>query len=220
MSWFRLEAAEKTSSGEHSVRKMRRIHTISQIIAKDHKFKVFVGKYAMESSLWYTIFDLTTKKNNTGQPWRSFHAVWQIRIQDQVLFYPWIRDLGWKKNLDPDLGSESRMKIPNHFSESLETVFFGGFLIQYLNSLMWIQIRDTDFFYPSISRIRDPGWKKFGSEIREKHPDLQHCFLVCLRKRIGLKSSLSCLSGGEGTLKSSDGFFTITELRACNNNKK
>jgi hypothetical protein len=43
------------------------------------------------------------------------------------------------------------MNNPDHISESLETIF--GF--KYLNSLM---------------RIRDLGWKKFGSEIRDKHP--------------------------------------------------
>jgi hypothetical protein len=44
------------------------------------------------------------------------------------------------------------MNNPDHFSESLENLFFG---LIYLNSLL---------------RIRDPGWKKFGSGIRNKHP--------------------------------------------------
>jgi hypothetical protein len=44
-------------------------------------------------------------------------------------------------------------------------------------------------------------------------------FPICLRKRLALNRSLFCLSG-EGaappnTLRSSAGFFTITELRAC-----
>jgi hypothetical protein len=43
-------------------------------------------------------------------------------------------------------GSVSGMKSPDHISESLETIFFLG--LKYLNSLM---------------RIREPGWKKFGS---------------------------------------------------------
>jgi hypothetical protein len=43
------------------------------------------------------------------------------------------------------------MNNPNHISENLETIFW----IKYLNSLM---------------RIRDLGWEKFGSGIREKHP--------------------------------------------------
>jgi hypothetical protein len=48
-------------------------------------------------------------------------------------------------------GSGSGMNNPGHISESLETIFG----LKYLNSLM---------------RIRDPGWKKFGSGIRDKHP--------------------------------------------------
>jgi hypothetical protein len=43
------------------------------------------------------------------------------------------------------------MNNPDLISESLETIF----VLKYLNSLM---------------RIRDPGWKKFGSGIRDKHP--------------------------------------------------
>jgi hypothetical protein len=52
----------------------------------------------------------------------------------RCLFNPWIWDL------DPD-----RINKPDHISESLETIFW---VKKYLNSLM---------------RIRDPGWKKFGS---------------------------------------------------------
>jgi hypothetical protein len=50
-------------------------------------------------------------------------------------------------------GSGSEMNNPDHISESLETIFG----LKYLNSLM---------------RIRDPGWKKFGSGINL--PDPQH----------------------------------------------
>jgi hypothetical protein len=46
------------------------------------------------------------------------------------------------------LGSGSEMNNPDYISESLET-FFG---FKYINSLMQIQ---------------DPGWKKFGSWIRD-----------------------------------------------------
>ncbi len=38
------------------------------------------------------------------------------------LFDPWIRDPGWVKNQDPDLGSG--MNIPVHISKSLETIFW------------------------------------------------------------------------------------------------
>jgi hypothetical protein len=61
------------------------------------------------------------------------------------------------KNQDPDPG----MNIPDHISESLETIF-------------WVKI--LEFFDadaardPGIFVIRDPGWKKFGSGIRNKHP--------------------------------------------------
>jgi hypothetical protein len=60
-------------------------------------------------------------------------------------------------------GSGSGMNNPDHISESLETMFG----LKYFNSFV---------------RIRDPGWKKFGSGIRvEKFgsginiPDPQHC---------------------------------------------
>ncbi len=43
------------------------------------------------------------------------------------------------------------MKRPDHISESLKTIFG----LKYLNSLM---------------RLRDPGWKKFGSGIQDQHP--------------------------------------------------
>jgi hypothetical protein len=60
-----------------------------------------------------------------------------------------IRDQRWEKNPDPDLGFGKN--IPDHFSESLKTVFF---CYKYLNSLMQIQ---------------DPGsgMEKFASGIRD-----------------------------------------------------
>jgi hypothetical protein len=44
------------------------------------------------------------------------------------------------------------MNNPDHIFNKLRNHFFG---LKYLNSLM---------------RIRDPGWKKVGSGIRDKHP--------------------------------------------------
>jgi hypothetical protein len=44
----------------------------------------------------------------------------------------------------------SGMNIPDHITESLEP-FFG---LKYLNSLMWMRIRD-----PEIFLTLDPGWK-------------------------------------------------------------
>jgi hypothetical protein len=59
-------------------------------------------------------------------------------------------------------GSGSGMNKQDHISESFETIFG----LKYLSSLM---------------RIRDPGWKKFGSGIRDGKnsdriniPDPQH----------------------------------------------
>jgi hypothetical protein len=49
-------------------------------------------------------------------------------------------------------GSGSGMNNPDRISESLETIFWG---LKCLNLLM---------------QIRDPGWNKFGSGIRDKHP--------------------------------------------------
>jgi hypothetical protein len=54
------------------------------------------------------------------------------------------------KNQDPDPGSGSGMNIPDHISESLETIF----ALNYLNSLTQMRIRD-----PGIFLTLDPGWK-------------------------------------------------------------
>jgi hypothetical protein len=65
------------------------------------------------------------------------------------------------------MGKKSRSGIrirdeqPGSFSESLGS-FFG--VKKYLNSL--IRIRDPESFV-----TLDPGWKKFGYGIRDKHPD-------------------------------------------------
>ncbi len=72
-----------------------------------------------------------------------------IGIRDPVLFDPGIRDR-----------SKIRIRIGSYF-ESLKNNFFG---LKYLNSLM----------RPGSGmekiRIREPGWKKFGSMIGVKHP--------------------------------------------------
>jgi hypothetical protein len=51
------------------------------------------------------------------------------------------------------------MNIPYHISESLETIF----------CVKIIKLFDADPD-PGIFLPLDPGWKKFGSGIREKHP--------------------------------------------------
>jgi hypothetical protein len=53
--------------------------------------------------------------------------------------------------------SRSGMNIPDHISESSETIFWS----KYLNSLMRMRIRESFL-------TLDPGWKKI--QIRDKHP--------------------------------------------------
>jgi hypothetical protein len=57
------------------------------------------------------------------------------------------------------------MNNPDHISESLETFFLVKYFDADLESGM------------EKNRIRDPGWKKFGSGIRDKHPG--SATLVC-----------------------------------------
>jgi hypothetical protein len=71
-------------------------------------------------------------------------------------------------------GSGSGMNNLDHISESLETIF-------------WVKI--FKFF------DADPGWKKIGSGIREKHPDpQQHSFFLFFRNRYGTGTVLSFLT--------------------------
>ena len=60
---------------------------------------------------------------------------------------------GMGESLHPDPGSG--VNNPDHIFQSLETIFQLFLGLKYLNSLM---------------RIRDPGWRQFGSGIRDKHP--------------------------------------------------
>ncbi len=70
---------------------------------------------------------------------------------DPVPFLPLHPGSGIGKNQDPDPGSGSGMNNPDHISESLETIFS----LKYL-----MQNRDGKNSDPG------PGWKKFGSGIR------------------------------------------------------
>jgi hypothetical protein len=56
------------------------------------------------------------------------------------------------------------MNIPDHITESLETIFG----LKYLNSLMWMRIRD-----PEIFLTLDPGSGMEKIRIRD-NPDPQH----------------------------------------------
>ncbi len=71
-----------------------------------------------------------------------------------MLFLP--LDPGWVKNQDPD--PRSGMNNPNHISESLETI-------------LWVKILKFFDADPGCKKNSDPGWKKIGSGIREKHPE-------------------------------------------------
>ncbi len=113
---------------------------------------------------------------------QNIFSVLRIRIRDPVPFWP--LDPGWIKNQDPDPGSESGTNNPDHISDtgSLETIF-------------WVKILEFSDSDPGSGieniRIWDPGWKIFGSGIRDKLPDPQHCLLSL----IGVGSWSGSVSG-------------------------
>jgi hypothetical protein len=61
---------------------------------------------------------------------------------------------------DEQLGSYF-LELRNHFLD-----FFGVKILKFFDEGPGSGIRDGD----STVRIRDPGWKKVGSGIRDKHP--------------------------------------------------
>jgi hypothetical protein len=67
----------------------------------------------------------------------------------------------------PDPGSGIRDEQPGSYFLKLKNHFFAFFGLKYLNSLM--RIRDLGSGMETV-RIQNPGWKKVGSGIREKHP--------------------------------------------------
>jgi len=88
--------------------------------------------------------------------------VFSVAISDagsgiRCLFDPWI----WEKKKKSRSGSG--MKIPDHISESLETILCVK-ILKFFDA-----DADPD---PGIFLTLDPGSriKKFGSEIRDKHP--------------------------------------------------
>ena len=74
------------------------------------------------------------------------HAGWQgASVADPgsgAFLTPWIWDQGWVKNQDPDFGSG--MNIPDHISESLETIF--GVKILNILRCVGIWIRNPESF--------------------------------------------------------------------------
>ncbi len=97
----------------------------------------------------------------------------------RCLFDPWIRDPRWVKNQNPESGSRSRINIPDHISESSETIFWvKNALILWCGS--WSGIRN----------LLDPGSgvEKFWSGTNILDP--QHC------KESTIKSCLQCCGSG------------------------
>jgi hypothetical protein len=94
----------------------------------------------------------------------TFKAVLRIRIRDpasgiRCLFDPWIRD--GRKSAS---GSGIRDEHPGSYFLELGNHFFA-----------FLGVKILKFFEDPGSgiervRIRDPGWKKVGSGIRDKHP--------------------------------------------------
>jgi hypothetical protein len=71
--------------------------------------------------------------------------------------------MGESQHPDPGSGMNNRII----FYKSLETIFLLFLGLKYFNSLM--RIRDPGSGMET-ARIRDPGWKKVGSGIRDNHP--------------------------------------------------
>jgi hypothetical protein len=101
--------------------------------------------------------------------------VLRIRIRDPGLGAFLTPGSGVGESRHPDPGSG--MNNPDHFFKSLETILLLFWGLKYLNSLM---------------RIRDPGWRQFGSGIRDGKksdpgsginiPDLPHWIFIALPK--------------------------------------
>jgi hypothetical protein len=79
----------------------------------------------------------------------------RIRIRSKI---------AWIRKTDPGPGSGSGKNNPDHISKSLETIFRVK-ILKFFNA-------DPRYLMAKI-RMRDPGWKKFGSRINI--PDPQHC---------------------------------------------
>jgi hypothetical protein len=78
------------------------------------------------------------------------------------LFDPWIRDPGWRKSAS---GSGIRDEQPGSYFLELRNHFFAFLGVKILKFFD----EDPGSGMETV-RIRDPGWKKVGSGIRDKHP--------------------------------------------------
>jgi hypothetical protein len=64
--------------------------------------------------------------------------------------------MGKKSKSGSGICLRDEMNIPDHISESLETIFWVK--NRYSNSLMWIRLRDPESFYPLIRDGYIPIW--------------------------------------------------------------
>jgi hypothetical protein len=90
-----------------------------------------------------------------GKVHKHFHQCCGSESGIRCLFDPWIRDPGWVESQHPDPGSGMNIEQPGSYFLELRNHFFSFLRLKYLNSLI---------------RIRDRGWKKVGSGIRDTHP--------------------------------------------------
>jgi hypothetical protein len=93
-------------------------------------------------------------------------------IRDWVLFDPWIRDPGWEKVSIRIRDPGSGMNNPDHIFLELRNHFYAFFGVKKLKFFD----EDPGSGMETV-RIRDPGWKKVGSGIRDKHPGSATLFL-------------------------------------------
>jgi hypothetical protein len=90
-------------------------------------------------------------------------AVLRIRIRDPGLgafLTPWIRDPGWEKvsiRIWDEQPASYFLELKNHFF-----AFLGVKILKIFDE-------DPGSGMETV-RIRDPGWNKVGSGIRDKHP--------------------------------------------------
>jgi hypothetical protein len=105
----------------------------------------------------------------------SFHYLQGVKKQCsgsgiRCLFDPWIRDLRWVKNQDPETGLEKNNL--DHFPRA-EKIFLR---LKDLNSLTRPKFFNADLDPGSGTFLTlDPGSGMEKIQIRDKHPDPQHC---------------------------------------------
>ncbi len=117
--------------------------------------------------------------------WYGFWSVLRIRIRDRVPFWP--LDPGSGMGRKSASGSGIRDEQPGSYFLELRNHFFVFFGLKYLHSLM---------------RIRDPGWRQFGSGIREgksRIRDPQHWFWSCFSLK-WCESTKTCLQNRHGSI--------------------